>query len=285
MDTNPQVMLAGEGHRIALMLPCAAVQSRVGLAAALERLGYDVVASEPVVRAQRAGRKWSGDVRDCNTALTIRLEETGPHATRATFAYTVTMTGLGPRDQAILTREAEAAVALAAQAAPAGHCPTCGAAATDDSRFCRRCGAPVINEPAELEVLRLSATARAAERFLTAGTIFSAIVLLALLIELILGLAGVRYPVVPSFIALGWNVTAFCLLFAALRRLRAVTLTRTEQTTLQPPTATQPTLGALPTQPALSASVTEHTTELLSTPAPPARERVPIEHKRAHGDF
>lgn len=102
------------------------------------------------------------------------------------FNYAVGYT-IGSRGaQMVIKREAEAIAALAAELHAASDCASCGAQATDDSRFCRRCSAPVSKIPAELEVLRLSAETFAGMQGVMMGSVGVAlsIVTFALLIAL-----------------------------------------------------------------------------------------------------
>ena len=140
---------------------------RVRLIAALERLGYDILDDdELVVRGRREARGWgtsysSADVLDYPMTLIVKLKPQGDHATRATFDYVVKHPSLSKGEKEILTREAEAISALATVRAIDKICSACGTESTDDSRFCRRCGAKMSVESSELEVLRMSAEIRA----------------------------------------------------------------------------------------------------------------------------
>lgn len=136
------------------------------LSVALEQLGYDVIEEEPALRARRGAQGWgtwwgSADILDYATTLVIRLKPIGAHSTRATFDYTIMHPWLSKGEKEVLTREAEAITALATVHAADKVCAACGTEAMDDSRFCRRCGAPMVSGQAELEVLRLAAEARA----------------------------------------------------------------------------------------------------------------------------
>jgi hypothetical protein len=137
------------------------------LIAALERLGYDILDDEDtVLRGRREARGWatsysSADVLEYPMTLTIKLKAHGEHGTRATFDYVVKHPSLSKGEKEILTREAEAISALATVRAADNVCGSCGTESTDDSRFCRRCGAKISVETSELEVLRMSAEIRA----------------------------------------------------------------------------------------------------------------------------
>lgn len=169
---------------------------RLHLIPALERLGYLIVTEEPLM-AQRAARGWakalmSNDILDYQTKLIVGLKQMSPVVTRATFNYSIDHPFLTKGDRQTIGREADAIVALASVRASA-TCSACGADTTGDSRYCRLCGAPHASvAPAELEVMRLTAGARAGHQTI----VMSLIALLgALIIPLIIlmakGAAGV----------------------------------------------------------------------------------------------
>ncbi|HEY9401472.1 MAG TPA: hypothetical protein VIQ24_02170 [Pyrinomonadaceae bacterium] len=167
---------------------------RARLCEALESLNYRVLGEQPLL-ARRGARGWgafylSADVRDYPTKLAIALKPLGAEATLVTFDYEVTHTAaLSTKgDRLTLRREAEAILALAAEHAAPSACLTCGAPNAADSRFCRLCGAHYANvRPAELEVLRLTAGARAGHQLNVCGMICA---LAALLLSLLLLMSG-----------------------------------------------------------------------------------------------
>jgi hypothetical protein len=55
-------------------------------------------------------------------------------------------------DRQTLAREAQAIAALATERGAISACPSCGTQVTDESNFCRRCGAPLELDLPELEV-------------------------------------------------------------------------------------------------------------------------------------
>jgi len=139
---------------------------RLRLAAALETVGYDIVEDEPHVQGRRGTRGWgvwgaSADVLDYGTTLTVKLKQVSANSTRATFDYVIKHPWLSRGEKAVLVSEAETIVALASNHSIDKLCGTCGTESTDDSRFCRRCGSPMTREQAELDVLRMTAEARA----------------------------------------------------------------------------------------------------------------------------
>lgn len=167
---------------------------RARLSEALESLNYRVLGEQPL-QARRSARGWgafhiSADVRDYPTKLSIALKPLGAAATLVTFDYEVTHpAALSTRgDRQTLRREAEAILALAAEHVAPSACPNCGAHSVADSRFCRLCGAHfATTQPAELEVLRLTAGARAGHQLNVCGMVCA---LAALLLSLLLLASG-----------------------------------------------------------------------------------------------
>ena len=114
-------------------------------------------------------------------------------------------------DQQTLLREAEAIAALASERLSISACPACATPVTDDSHFCRRCGAPLVVEVAELEVLRLTRKSRTAYHNLITGVIT---VLIASLI--MLPLIWVRDPkACKALVVFGALFGAFALIALA----------------------------------------------------------------------
>lgn len=155
------------------------VRSRIIIA--LERLGYDVIDDDELtVRGRRSACGWgtfysSADVLDYPRSLVIKLKPVADHSTRVTFDYVVKHPSLSAGEKDILTREAEAISSVATIRNREKHCTGCGAESTDDSRFCRRCGAPVETNNRELELLNMAAEVRSGLTSVTAGEIASSI--------------------------------------------------------------------------------------------------------------
>ena len=103
----------------------------------------------------------SADVLDYAMTLAIRMKPISAHATSVTFEYIIRHPWLSRGEKEVLTCEAEAITALASVRAADKVCVACGIESTGDSRFCRRCGTPMTSEQAELDVLRMTAEARA----------------------------------------------------------------------------------------------------------------------------
>jgi hypothetical protein len=244
---------------------------RLRLSEALEQLGYRVLEENPLrARRNAQGLGQSGcsnDILASQITINIGLKTAGPHATRATFDYSVKYPYLLDADRAVLEREAEALVALATVRAVNTVCPACGAE-TGGSRFCRQCGSPTAAAaPAELEVLRFVKQAHVSYKWL----LYSAMLLaFAVLLPLLIfkGVSGdASYKIIILASCLG--VSGLLLLGGGLWRLSRV-LKPTEQETTPPaiPRRLQsaPNTNALPphAMPVNSIHpVTEATTDLL----------------------
>ncbi|HEY0172271.1 MAG TPA: zinc ribbon domain-containing protein [Pyrinomonadaceae bacterium] len=255
------------------------------LARALERLGYNVISDEPLY-ARRAARGratyyCSADILEYPIKLTVGLRQLSPGATLATFDYTVEHFGSVSfkGDQRTLRREAEAIIALAASGTTTSVCAACGTGQTDDARFCRVCGAPNAGgAPAEVEVLRLTAGARAGQHLIVAGAAWAAVSLLLALPFIFLSGKPAGWAAV---FLLTQVVAGLLLLFVGAR-----SLTRT----LNPASSRHPALPAAApradslkepaTFPALPArtSVSDGTTELLAQKVG-EREKEPVHRK------
>src|SRR5262245_52455383 len=143
-------------------------------------MAYRVLNENPIqARRGASGLAKSGcsqDILDYRRSLDIGLKSAGPNTTRVTFAYTVKGVYSGyitKGDRNTLTRETEAIIALALSRATQSFCPACGAEGAGSTRFCRQCGAPVAaDDPPELDLLRLTASANASYKTILMGAIF-----------------------------------------------------------------------------------------------------------------
>ncbi|MET0623318.1 MAG: zinc ribbon domain-containing protein [Pyrinomonadaceae bacterium] len=240
------------------------------LTQALERMGYKVISEEPLY-ARRAARGraayyCSADILEYPIKLTIGLKRLSLSATLATFDYTVEHFGSVSfkGDQHTLRREAEAIIALAASGTATSVCAACGTAQTDDARFCRVCGAPNAGgAPAEIEVLRLTAGARAGQHLIIMGAAWAAVSSLFLLPLILLSNKPAGWAV--AFL-LTQVVAGLLVLFVGARRLtRTLNPASSRHTTLPAGAPRADTLkepAVFPTLPART-SITEGTTELL----------------------
>jgi len=268
-------------HDLTLAIPGDAGSVRARLVNAIQMLGYKVLGDQPIhaKRGSQCSARWdcSLNVLDYATTLTISLKQTNDTAVLATFNYEVkSYMRMTKGDRQTLAREAEAIIALAMERAEVSTCRACGTQVTDESNFCRRCGAPLALVVPELEVLRLTRSARNSYHNIFVGIVT---LLLTLLI------------VLPWFILIGARIVGPMLwvgipfasvgLFYLLNGVRQLHSTLNPDATKSVTTAAQPAFKssvttALP--PAPVNSVTEVTTNLL-----PAKEPVPRKNRDTSG--
>lgn len=248
---------------------------------ALEKLGYSVITEQPLVAKNSVQQSGLSSVNCFPSALgspiklTIGLRLSNSNSTVATFDYAVMNSVVTKGDRQTLEREIDALLALATARPTATVCAACGTNLTSDSRFCRACGAPnSAEQPAELEVLRLTAEARASYQNIV-GSVISILLVLALALPLMLFArkgpkAGTILLIVGEVLAFGWLFYGMCRLHLTLNRGGGSKQKSNERSAIH----VMPSLdtAALPQLPAPN-SVTEGTTELLATPE---RERVPV---------
>ena len=263
-------------HDLTLAIPGDVGSVRARLVNAIQTLGYKVLGDQPLYakRGKQCAAKWdcSLNVLDYATTLTISLKQTNDAAVLATFNYEVkSYMSMTKGDRQTLAREAEAIVALAMERAAASACRTCGTQVLDESNFCRRCGAPLVLDVPELEVLRLTRNARGSYHNIFVGTIA---LLLALLIVLPWYIVIGGRIVTPMLLA---GVPLFSyglfLLLNGSRQLHRTLNPATPKTIAEaahPAFRSSVTTTALP--PAPVNSVTEVTTSLLSPKEPVARK-------------
>lgn len=245
---------------------------RARLALAMERVGYDVIEEEPALRGRRGEKGWgswygSADVMDYATTLVIRFKTMGPHSTRATFDYSIAHQWLQKGEKEVLVREAEAIVALASVRSADKLCMACGTETVDDSRFCRRCGAPLTSEQATLDLLRMTAESRAAHSSVVTSFILTGASILMLVAFVVGSNIGGKKPWIWVVLAgLVGLVNLMINRFAWVRLQNALRL-KSEDTARPVLMRDLPSaeLPALP-PPAAGFSVTEGTTELFSAP-------------------
>jgi len=276
MSTDYSSTTTISDHDLSLAIPGDVGSVRARLVNAIQTLGYKVLGDQPLYakRGSQCSAKWdcSLNVLDYPTTLTISLKQTNDAAVLATFNYEVkSYMRMTKGDRQTLAREAEAITALAMERAAASTCRTCGTQVTDESNFCRRCGAPLTLDVPELEVLRLTRNARGSYHNIFVGTIA---LLLAMLI------------VLPWYIVIGGRIVTPMLLvgvplasyglFLLLNGARQLHKTLNPATTKTIATAAHPafkssvTTTALP--PAPVNSVTEVTTNLLAPKEPVPRK-------------
>lgn len=255
---------------------------RARLVYALESLGYTVISDSPL-HARRARRKdiVRADFDDHPRRVAVGLRQGGAAATQVTFDFAVTHGGFTTKgDLLTLEREADALVALAAEPPATGLCRSCGTENGGEARFCRLCGAPnAPDAPAEVEVLRLTASFRAGLQEIVCGLIFALLGAAPTLPMILFGRPKVANVGLVLFViveAIAWWMTLYGIL-RINRSLRA-----------RPPAPASPAArGVAPRfAPAREAalppahfSVTEGTTELLGA-LPREREKEPAPRER-----
>jgi hypothetical protein len=264
------------------VIPGEAEDVRVRLASVLEDFNYRVLNEQPL-QARRSQQRniLAANSLDLSTKLTIGLKNLSQHATLATFDYAVQQVWT-EGDKQTFEREVDAIVALALAAERTTLCRACGAESAGDSRFCRSCGAPASREelPAELEVMRLTADARAAHQEIVTGVI---VLLLDLAVALPMILLGKPKLVNAGFVFLviGQLIAWFCLLFGMIRLHRTLNPKRPAREAERPPlprAVPAPAHAQALPPPSARASITEGTTELLGASR---REKVGVPLRRA----
>lgn len=253
---------------------------------ALESLGYVVVSDNPL-QARRARRKnvVSADFTDHPRKLAVGLRQAGAAATQVTFDFAVSHGGFMTKgDLLTLEREADAVAALASEPPLTGLCRSCGTENGGDARFCRLCGAPNSSgEPAELQVLRLTAGSRAGLQEIVCGLFIVLLAAVAAVPSILLGkpkLVNVGLIVFAIGQLVGWLMA----LYGVLRIHR--TLRQKPEGLALPAASFAPDNAAAARLPHTQASalppahfsVTEGTTELLGS-KPREGERVPARRK------
>lgn len=257
---------------------------RQRLAAVLEDFNYRVLNEQPLQARRNQQRNiFAANSLDLTAKLTIALRTLSPHATLATFDYAVQQVWTAG-DKQTFEREVDAIIALASATTKPTVCSACGIESDGDSRFCRACGAPASREslPAELEVMRLTADARAAHQEHITGIL---IMLLDLAIALPFILFGKPKAVNVGIVILviGQLLAWACLLYGVHRLHRTLNPKRAAREEAEPhlPRAIHAAQAqALPPASARM-SVTEGTTELLGAAR---REKVEVPLKRAAED-
>lgn len=296
---NTELWLASaqvEGdYRVTRVIVGEAAHLRGRIIEAVERLGYQVIYDEAAIVARRGTRGLGSsgcslDIRDYPTELIVTLKPKGATATLATFNFTVRNYYYTTRgDRATLGREADAIAALALSQPQVAACGACGTETTDDSRFCRRCGAPLaLEEPAELEVLRLTAGARAAQKNVVTGALLFVGILIPAFLILWFG-ATPKAEKMAQMLALAGALAGLLTMLTGSWRLhrtlnpaRGKSEANAEDASGEHARAIGSARAtvALPPRSA-QASVTEGTTELLGARA---REAVPLGSRRERGD-
>lgn len=258
-------------YDVTIVLPGDVESLRPRLVSALERLGYRIFSEQPLL-AKRKSNGWeliTMSVLDYAIDLTIQLKTTSEGATLATFDYLIHDPIAPPGWRQLIECEAKAIAALASQSSWSSTCPVCNADSGSNSRFCRRCGAPLAPpEPAELELLRVTTQTRAAFNDVTLGAllvIISGLTLFALMVGDYTPMKLMGFLFIIN--ALGWMP-----LLLGIRRLRRAS-TPADETASRVHDLSPSRIPALPPKP-VAISVTENTTELLEQNEEPAPARL-----------
>lgn len=248
------------------------------LTLALERLDYDFIdEGDFEIQAKRNSRGWAGtwasaDVLDYPRTLVIKFKPLSESLTRASFAYVIKHPSLQRGEKEVLTREAETLSTLATVRATDKICAVCGTESTDESRFCRNCGAPMTNDETALEILRMTAETRSGHTSIAIGTItglFIAIINIAAIIALLYSGSGNKGVFI--FLSVGIFLSLLTVISNGFGWKRLNNALRTSEKDIPTPkiladknfqTISGGQTNALPSPPAYS--VIEDTTEMLN---------------------
>ena len=252
-------------HDVTLAIPGEIASVRARLVEAIQKLGYKVLGEQPIYakRAKQGAASWdcSINVLDYQTNLTVSLKQANDAAVLATFSYEVkSYMNMTKGDRQTLAREAEAIIALATERLAISACKACGTQVTDESHFCRRCGAPLVLDVPELEVLRLTKDVRGSYHHIFVGITTLFLALLTLLPLFIVNGTRIFWPL--FWVGIPFAVYGLMMLFRGTWQLHRTLNSGATKTTFTPQPALRSSVTtALPPAPA---SVTEATTNLLS---------------------
>lgn len=272
---------------------------RLQLIDAMESLGYDIVEEEPNIIGRRGAKGWatgfaSANVLDYATTLTVRLKSIGESSTRVTFDYLIKHGMLNKGDKNLIVQEAKTIAAISKTHAIEKMCSVCETESTDDSKFCRRCGAPLTSEQAELEVLRMMAETRAGKTSVVASSVTMTISMIVLIITFLLNNAGLIKPkLVPLLFIFGGLGILFAIIssfFGWNRLKRALEKPDTQFQHIPrriPESIETGEFHELPPPRTAPTSVTEGTTNLLDEEWTNRRkkEKVPVSRRRNTNDL
>jgi hypothetical protein len=275
MNTDYSTTLSD--HDLTLAIPGEVATVRLRLVEAIQKVGYKVLGEQPLY-AKRGSQCWASS--DCSlnaldypTTLTVSLKQTNDAAVLATFNYEVkSYVRITKGDRQTLAREAEAIVALAMERSAISACRACGTQVTDESHFCRRCGAPMVLDVPELEVLRLTRNTRGSFHNIVFGMGLLLLTSITFIIVTIIMQGGIYAPLLWTAVPLG----AYAL-FLVSQATWTLHRTLNPKTTKNLTTNLQPAFkGSVTTAlPPAGVSVTEVTTNLLRDP----RAKEPVQRK------
>jgi hypothetical protein len=266
---------------------------------ALETLGYDLIEEEPNIIGRRTARSWatwtgSANVLDYPVNVTIRLKKVGENSTQAVFDYLIKHAMLTKGDKNIILQEARTIAAISKVQSIEKLCSVCETESTDDSKFCRKCGAPLTSEQSELEVLRMMAEVQAGKVSVVTSSLGTVISTMVIILTLILNNAELLkpklFPVLLVFGGVGMLISIISSFFGWNRMNRA--LEKPETTVQHIPREPAPKSRETgefeelpPRQPV--ASITEGTTNLLDEEwvKTQQKEKVPVSKRRETNDL
>jgi hypothetical protein len=269
MSTDYMSPTVTSDHDLTLAIPGDIASVRARLIEAVQRIGYRVMGEQPIYakRSSEGSACWdcSLNALDYPTSVTISLKQANDVSVLATFNYEVkSYMRMTKGDRQTLAREAEAIVALASDRLAISTCRACGTLVTDESHFCRRCGAPLVLDVPELEVLRLTRGTRGSYHNIAGGMV--ALLLTVIAVSIVSMVNGVRISA-PA-LAVGIPLISYTLYLFFLgawqlhKTLNLKTAKSVTTSALTLPGVSVTT--ALPQAPA-NLSVTEGTTGLLLT--------------------
>src|SRR4026207_692672 len=188
-------------HDLTLAIPGDVPTVRARLVEAIQELGYKVMGEQPIYakRSARACARFdcSLNVLDYPTVLNISLKQANDVSVLATFNYEVkSFMRMTKGDRQTLAREAEAITALTTERHALSACRACGTQITDESHFCRRCGAPLVLDVPELEVLRLTRGARRSYHNIVLGIVAFLLASLTALLPFVVVGARIYAPLI-----------------------------------------------------------------------------------------
>lgn len=281
MSTESLSFTTVSDHDLTIAIPGDVAGVRARLIDALQKVGYKVIAEQPLSakRGKQGPAKWDSSINvlDYQTELTIALKQTNDAAVLATFYYEIkSYMCMTKGDRQTLAREAEAIAALTAERLAVAACRACGTQVTDESHFCRRCGAPLVVDVPELEVLRLTRSVRGSYHNIFVGMMSFLLAWLTVVPVFVVrgGIYAPLFWVGVPFATYG----LFMLLYGLSQLHRALNPRNSKSVTTTQPTFVKPAVtNALPPRP-VNASVTEVTTSLLS-PVRDQRVKEPVHRK------
>jgi hypothetical protein len=270
-------------HDITLAIPGDVESVRPRLVYALQKLGYKVLSDVPLhaKRSAQGSAAWDCSVNalDYLTTLMISLKQTNDAAVVATFNYEIkSFMHMTKGDRQTLAREAEAIAALATERLAITACRFCGTQITDESHFCRRCGAPLVLDVAEAEVLRLTRGSRSSYHNIFVGMLALFLALLTVLTVFVVSGGRIIAPLMWVGIPLG--TYGLLHLFQGIWKLHQTLNPISPQGgTLLSQAAFSPSITTALQPPPAKASITEGTTELLATATRDDRVAEPVRRK------